>query len=137
LRYFFDTKPTACGGFCRLGSGQGGSSQAHETTAATASYEEETVKKFVFLTYGFEKPTPEIMAAWGKWFDEIKDNIVDQGGLSGGREISDAGTRDLPLGLDSITGFMIIRADSLDDAMAMAQGNPYITSIRVYEMMSA
>jgi hypothetical protein len=27
------------------------------------------VKKFVLLHYGFEKPTPEIMAAWGKWFE--------------------------------------------------------------------
>ncbi len=28
-----------------------------------------TVKKFLFLHYGFEKPTPEIMSAWGKWFE--------------------------------------------------------------------
>ena len=94
------------------------------------------MKKFVFLTYGFEKPTPEIMAAWGKWFESIKDNIIDQGHLIGGREISDAGTKDLPLGLESITGFMIMSADSLDDAEKMAQSNPYISSIRVYEMMS-
>ncbi len=94
------------------------------------------MKKFVFLTYGFEKPTPEIMAAWGKWFESIKDNIIDKAHLSGGREISDAGTKDLPLGLESITGFTIMNADSLDDAEKMAQSNPYITSIRVYEVMS-
>ena len=94
------------------------------------------MKKFVFLTYGFEKPTPEIMAAWGKWLESIKDNIVDMGHLSGGREISKAGTKDLPLGLESITGFMIMRADSLDEAEKMAQSNPYISSIRVYELMS-
>jgi len=94
------------------------------------------VKKFVFLTYGFEKPTPDIMAAWGKWFELIKDNIVDMGHLGSGREISKTGTKDLPLGLESITGFVIISADSLDDAEKMAQSNPYISSIRVYEMMS-
>ena len=94
------------------------------------------MKKFVFLYYGFEKPTPEIMAAWGKWFESIKDNIIDKGHLSGGREISKAGTKDLPLGLESITGFTIMSADSLDDAEKMAQSNPYISSIRVYEMMS-
>ncbi len=93
------------------------------------------MKKFVFLTYGFEKPTPEIMAAWGQWLESIKDNIVDMGHLSGGREISKAGTKDLPLGLESITGFMIVSADSLDDAEKMAQSNPYISSIRVYELM--
>ena len=94
------------------------------------------MKKFVFLTYGFEKPTPEIMEAWGKWLESIKDNIVDMGHLSGGREISKAGTKELPLGLESITGFMIMSADNLDDAEKMAQSNPYISSIRVYEMMS-
>jgi hypothetical protein len=93
------------------------------------------MKKFVMLTIGFEKPTPEIMEAWGKWFESIKENIVDKGHLSGGREISSEGTKDLPLGLDSITGFMIVTAESLDEAEKMAQSNPYITSIRVYEMM--
>jgi len=43
------------------------------------------------LHYGFEKPTPEIMAAWGKWFESIKDRIIDMGGhFSSGREISKA-----------------------------------------------
>lgn len=37
------------------------------------------MKKFVFLTYGFEQPTPEIMEAWGKWMESIKDNIVEMG----------------------------------------------------------
>jgi hypothetical protein len=94
------------------------------------------VKKFVFLTYGFEKPTPEIMTAWGKWLESIKDNIIDMGHLKCGREISKAGTKELPLGLESITGFMIMSADNLDDAEKMAQSNPYISSIGVYEMMS-
>ena len=95
------------------------------------------MKKFVYLHYGFEKPTPEIMAAWGKWFASMKDNIIDLGGhFRGGREISKAGIKDLPLGLESITGFTIVSADSLDDAEKMAQSNPYISSIRVYEVMS-
>ena len=60
------------------------------------------MKKYVFLHYGFETPTPEIMSAWGKWFESIADRTVDQGGhFTGGREISRAGTKDLPLGMDS------------------------------------
>ena len=94
------------------------------------------MKKFIFLTYGFEKPTPEIMAAWNTWFESIKDNIIEKAHLSSGREISKAGTKNLPLGLESITGLIVVRADSLDDAEKMAQSNPYITSIRVYEMAS-
>ena len=77
------------------------------------------------------------MAAWGKWFESIKDNIIDMGGhFSGGREISKAGTKNLPLGPESITGFTIVSANSLEDAEKMAQSNPYISSIRVYEVMS-
>ena len=95
------------------------------------------MKTFVLLHYGFEKPTPEIMSAWGKWFEAIKDNIIDMGGhFSRGREISKSGTKELPLGLESITGFTIVNADSLDDAEKMAQSNPFILSIRVYEVMT-
>lgn len=93
------------------------------------------MKKFVFLTYGFVPPTPEIMEAWGKWMASIKDSIVEMGHLSGGREISRDGTEDLPMGLESITGFMIVNAASHEDALRMAENNPYITSIRVYELM--
>ena len=65
------------------------------------------------------------------------DNIIDMGGhFTGGREISKAGTKGLPLGPESITGFTIVSAKSLDDAEKMAQSNPYISSIRVYEVMS-
>lgn len=75
------------------------------------------------------------MEAWGGWLASIKENIVEMGHLGGGQEISREGTKDLPMGLDSITGFMIVNAASHEDAMKMAESNPYITSIRVYELM--
>jgi hypothetical protein len=88
----------------------------------------------MLLMYGFEKPTPEIMKAWGTWFESVADRTVDQGGFSGGREISASGTKDLPMGMESITGYTIIEAESLDEAEKIAQDNPYIASIRVYEV---
>jgi len=95
------------------------------------------VKRYMLLHFGFEKPTPEIMAAWGKWFESIADKSVENGGFHGGaREISQSGTRDLPMEMDSITGYSIINAESLDDAEKIAQDNPFIASIRVYEIMS-
>jgi len=95
------------------------------------------MKKFMILTYGFVPPTPEIMAAWGQWFGSIAEKIADRGGhFPAGREISDTGTRDLPLGIDSITGFLIINAENLDEAEKIAQACPHITSTRVYEMMT-
>lgn len=92
------------------------------------------MKKFMFLHFGFKKPTPEIMAAWGKWFESVGDKMADRAHFPRGREISDAGTKDLPLGAESITGFCVINADSLDDAEKIAQSCPHIVSTRVYEM---
>src|SRR5438046_1747714 len=100
--------------------------------AYTSTNKENTVKKFVLLHYGFERPTPEIMAAWGKWFESMKDNIIDVGGnFSRGQEISKAGTKDLPRGPESITGFTIVSADSLDDALKMAHSSPHSSHITV------
>jgi hypothetical protein len=90
----------------------------------------------VFLHFGFETPTPEIMEAWWAWFESISDNMVDQGGFSGGREISKSGTKDLPMNMESITGYNVIEAESLDAAEKLAESNPFIASIRIYEVRS-
>ena len=95
------------------------------------------MKRFMLLHFGFEKPTPEIMEAWGKWFESVADKTVDQGGFHGGaREISHDGTKDLPMGTDSITGYSIINAENIEDAEKIAQDNPFIASIRIYEIMA-
>lgn len=94
------------------------------------------MKKFMFLHCGFEKPTPQIMQAWHAWFALISDKQVDQGGFSGGREIAKSGTRDLPWNMESITGYNIIEAESLDAAEKLAQSCPFIASIRIYELRS-
>ena len=43
------------------------------------------MKKYLLLHYGFEKPTAEIMEAWGAWFESNADKIVEQGSFTGGR----------------------------------------------------
>ena len=94
------------------------------------------MKRFMLLHFGFEKPTQEIMAAWKAWFEAVADRTVDQGGFHGGaREISRDGASDLPLAADSITGYSIINAESLEEAEAIARDNPFIASIRVYEIV--
>ena len=90
----------------------------------------------MLLSYGFQKPTPEIMRAWGKWFESIADKTADSGHFMGAREISKSGTKELPMGMESITGYTIINAESLDVAEKIARDNPYIASIRVYEIMT-
>ncbi len=99
-------------------------------------FEENQLKRFMLLHFGFEKPTSEIMDAWMAWFASISDIQVEQGGFAGGREISKDGSRDLPWDMDSITGYNIIEAQSLEAAEELAKTNPFITSIRVYELRS-
>ena len=94
------------------------------------------MKRFLFLSFGFEKPTPEIMGAWEKWFESISDRMVDQGGLwKGGREITENGTSELPFGEDSVTGFLIFYAESIEEAEKIAKECPIVSSNRVYEIM--
>ncbi len=94
------------------------------------------MKRYMLLHFGFEKPTPEIMAAWGKWFESTADKTIDKGGFHGAaREIAKTGSKDLPMGMESITGYSIINAESLEEAEKIATDNPFIASIRVYEIM--
>ena len=90
----------------------------------------------MLLHRGFEKPTPEIMKAWGAWFQSIADKQIDHGGFAGGKEISKNGTRELPWDMDAFTGYNIIEAENFDAAEKIAQGNPFIAGIRIYELRS-
>ena len=92
------------------------------------------MKKFVLMHFGFENPTPEIMNAWNAWFESIADKTVENVGFNGGREISKSGTKELPWDMESITGYSVIEAESLDAAEKLAESNPYISSIRIYEV---
>ncbi|MGW8227174.1 MAG: hypothetical protein ACWGOY_15640 [Anaerolineales bacterium] len=94
------------------------------------------MKKFVLMHFGFENPTPEIMQAWEAWFKSVSDRTIENVGFSGGREISQSGTRDLPWNLESITGYSVIQAETLDAAEELARTNPFVASIRIYEVRS-
>jgi hypothetical protein len=95
------------------------------------------MKKFVFLHCGFETPTKEIQEAWMKWFASVGSRIVDSGSpMAAGKEVTRSRVKDLSRGKDAITGYMIISAESMDDALRVAQASPFITSMRVYEAMS-
>jgi hypothetical protein len=94
------------------------------------------MKKYLLLHVGFEPPTPEIMDAWNKWFASLENVQVDMGGFSAAKEISQDGVIDLPMNLESATGYNIIEAESLAEAEKIAADCPFITSIRVYELRS-
>ncbi len=92
------------------------------------------MKRFMLLTYGFEKPTPDIVTAWAKWQESLGDRVVEHGGFHPGRDLSRAGTKDLPLVGDCITGYCIIKAEGPEEAEAIARRTPFVAGIRVYEI---
>ena len=95
------------------------------------------MKKFMYLYYGFTTPTEEIGKAWGDWFAKVGEHMVDGGNpFIAGREITADGTKDLPMDMEAITGYSIINAENLDAAEKIAQTNPMIAGIRVYEVGS-
>jgi predicted butyrate kinase (DUF1464 family) len=92
------------------------------------------MKQFVLLHLGFVPPTPEIFEEWGKWFESIGDRTVDAGKpFAAGVEIRDDEAIELPLGIDSMTGYTIINAVDMDEAISVAKSCPSIAGIRVYE----
>lgn len=92
------------------------------------------MKRFVLMHVGFEKPTPEMMEKWRAWFASLADRTVENIGLRAAREISRAGTTDLPFGLAALTGMTIITAESMEQAETLARSCPFISSIRIYEV---
>jgi hypothetical protein len=93
------------------------------------------MKQFLLITIGFTQPTPEIMEEWMQWFQSIEDKMIDQVGLMDGIEVTKDGTKPLPMDQDAITGYLVINAESMDEAVEIAKRCPMITSTKVYEIM--
>ena len=95
------------------------------------------MKNFLFLAIGFEKPTDTTMAAWEKWFEANADNIVDQGAPTvSGREITKSGISELTLDDAAISGYMLVKAADMDEAVKLAEGSPINHSLHIYETMT-
>ena len=80
------------------------------------------------------------MAAWGAWFGGLGDAVVDGGNpCSGSKTVASNGSvTDGAAG--KISGYSVLKADSLDAAAAMAKGGPIRASggaVEVYETFNA
>jgi hypothetical protein len=84
-----------------------------------------------------EERRQEIMAEWGAWYGAMGDAIVDGGNPFGAsKSITSDGVSDGPVGSPPATGYTVISADSLDDAVAKAMNHPQIKhggQVSVYE----
>jgi len=86
------------------------------------------------LTYHGGGPMPEsekeiaaVMGAWSEWLGSAGDKLVDGGNpISHGRLIApDGAVSDAD---DALTGYSIVAADSIDDAVAFAKASPHIAA---------
>ena len=106
---------------------------AHEETNNEGST---TMGKYVYAYKGGGMPESEeegkrIMEAWTSWFGGLGDSVVDMGNPFGASAAVGGGST------SGITGYSIVTAGSLDDALAKAEGCPILNggsgSVEVYE----
>jgi hypothetical protein len=93
--------------------------------------------KYVLVYKGGSIPQSEeeqqrVMAAWTAWFGTLGDAVVDIGTPFGASSAVNGGST------SGLTGYSIISADSLDDAVAKAKGCPIFEGgsgggVEVYE----
>jgi hypothetical protein len=99
---------------------------------------------FVLVYTGGNRPATEAegkkaMEAWGAWFGQLGDKVVDAGNPfdAHAKTLSNGSVSDGAAGTPA-TGYSILNADSLSSATKLAQGCPHLQSagskITVYEV---
>ena len=105
-----------------------------------ARAEETGMAKFVLIFHAGETPevpSAEVMDRWMAWFGELGAAVVDMGAPFGAAAtIASDGTPSEGGGPDPATGYTVIEAANLHDAVVMAKGCPGLSSggsLRLYE----
>lgn len=99
--------------------------------------------KYLLLYTGGESPTTAeegqaVIKAWTDWFSNLGPAVVDPGNPIGPNAktlTGDGGALDSSLG-EPATGYSIIKAGSLDEAVSMARRCPHLQAkgnVTVYE----
>lgn len=87
-----------------------------------------------------EEGRKQVMAAFGKWFQDLGPNLVDPGNPVGrAKTLKNGGEADGG-GSNPVSGYTIIKATSLDEAVKMTKGCPILHgggTIEVCETFSA
>ncbi len=82
-----------------------------------------------------ERPSPaqmeEMYAKFNAWREKFQKNIIDMGGkLGGGKLVTSEGVTDGPFveAKEIIGGYMLVSAESLEEAIEIARGCPGLVS---------
>ena len=88
---------------------------------------------YLLLYSGGSMPESEaeqaaVMQAWTNWFGQLGSALVDPGNPTTGqvKTIASDGTVSEGSELDMASGYSVIKADSLDEAVAKAKGCPVL-----------
>lgn len=98
--------------------------------------------KFIFAYHGGKAPESpeegaEVMAKWNAWLGGLGDAVVDGGNPAGpSKTVSASGVSD-DGGANPISGYSLVQADSIDQAIEMAKGCPIMDhgTVEVAEAM--
>ena len=100
--------------------------------------------KYLFVYHGGRKPESkedmaEVMNAWGQWFGSMGSAVVDGGNPVGiSSTVQSSGSVVNNGGANPASGYSLVEASSLDDALAKAKGCPILSaggSVEVAEAM--
>ncbi len=109
-----------------------------------------TTRKYLFLQRSQpgkpqQQPSPaqmqEMYAAFNAWKEKFKDNILDMGGklMPGGKIVTPSSATDGPFVevKEIVGGYMLVSAESVDEAMQVASEMPMLmpgSSIEIREI---
>jgi hypothetical protein len=95
--------------------------------------------KFVYVYYAGQDTDAGDDAAWGQWFGELGEKLVDGGNPFGpnGQAVHMGGV--MAVSEKPVTGYSIVNAESMDEAVEMAKTCPLVSSkdgaVCVYEAL--
>lgn len=92
------------------------------------------MSKYLFVYHGGSHPetkeeTAAIMEAWGQWFGAMGTAVVDGGNPVGkSSTVQSDGSVDNNGGANPVSGYSLIEAPDLDDALSKAKGCPILAA---------
>lgn len=90
--------------------------------------------KYLFVYHGGSKPDTEeegakVMDAWGQWFGSMGSAVVDGGNPVGvSSTVNDDGSISNDGGANPASGYSLVEASDIDDALAIAKGCPILSA---------